>query len=290
MQDFNNSLTSSMSVRDKTIAEENEECSHENHSSQKHNKIFRKLFPDIPEGENPTHVFPCALQKEVLYHGKLFVSENHVCFYSSVLLKDTKVLIPTSSVREVKKQNSALSMLSLQTADGEKYLFVSLRNREMCYKLLQSVCSYAQGESTNSSPHLSSAENQADHDVVSSYSSLDDSVDRDLSRQNSIDYDNFPEIGSEGPTSSSTLHSSFTDKNDRAVLWIWSVVEKVVPFVILREMRNLSFFFYIYIMLIVMLLLASGYMLLKIFALEEQLNSLGALTELSLHHREYQET
>ncbi len=35
--------------------------------------------------------FTCALQKEVLFHGKLFVSENYVCFYSSVLLKDTKV-------------------------------------------------------------------------------------------------------------------------------------------------------------------------------------------------------
>lgn len=36
--------------------------------------------------------FTCALQKEVLYHGKLFVSEGHVCFHSSVLLKDTKVM------------------------------------------------------------------------------------------------------------------------------------------------------------------------------------------------------
>lgn len=35
--------------------------------------------------------FTCALQKEVLYHGKLFVSEHHVCFHSSVLLKETKV-------------------------------------------------------------------------------------------------------------------------------------------------------------------------------------------------------
>ncbi|XP_034470424.1 GRAM domain-containing protein 2B-like isoform X1 [Hippoglossus hippoglossus] len=284
IQEFNHSLHSSM-----TIAEESQEGSHEimNH---KHNKSFHKLFPDIPEGENLTHVFTCALQKEVLYHGKLFVSKSHVCFYSSVLLKDTKVVIPTSSVREVKKQNSALSMLSIQTADGEKYSFVSLRNREMCYELLESLCSYAQqGESPNSSPRLSFAENPADHDVVSSYSSLDESVDRDLGRQNCIDYENFPEIASEGATRcSSTPHSM--DKNKRAVSWIWSVVEKAASLVFLREMRNLSVFFYMYFMLIVMLLLASGYLSLKILALEEQLNSLGAQTELFLHHREYQET
>lgn len=33
----------------------------------------------------------CALQKEVPYHGRLYLTEAHACFYSSVLLKDTKV-------------------------------------------------------------------------------------------------------------------------------------------------------------------------------------------------------
>lgn len=35
--------------------------------------------------------FTCALQKEVLYHGKMYVSSEHICFYSSVLLRATKV-------------------------------------------------------------------------------------------------------------------------------------------------------------------------------------------------------
>ena len=42
--------------------------------------------------------FTCALQKEVLYHGKLFVSEHHVCFHSSVLLKETKVWTPRREI------------------------------------------------------------------------------------------------------------------------------------------------------------------------------------------------
>lgn len=100
----------------------------------------------------PTHVFvwisvaafTCSLQKEVLYHGKLYVSENYLCFHSSVLLKDTKVngyrgsvthmntpfhvksvpnvlskvVIPASSVTLVKKLY--LSMVSVRTADEEK--------------------------------------------------------------------------------------------------------------------------------------------------------------------------
>ncbi|XP_022610539.1 GRAM domain-containing protein 2B-like isoform X2 [Seriola dumerili] len=294
IQEFSHSLDPN--IREQTITEESLERSNELINSQsflKRNKSFHKLFQQIPEGENLTHMFICALQKEVLYHGKLFLSENHVCFYSSVLLKDTKVVIPASSVRHVKKHNSALSVLSIQTAEGEKYSFVSLRNREVCYHLLQSVCSNAQHQgSPNSSPHLSSGENEADHDMVSSQSSFEDSIDHDLTRQNRINLDNgFPLFSSEGPSGcSSTRQSSLIDEDDRADSWVGWVIEMVAPFFFLREIRNLSVLFYIYMMLIVLLLLASGYIGLRITALEEQLNSLGALAELSFNHREYQET
>ncbi|XP_042353532.1 GRAM domain-containing protein 2B-like [Plectropomus leopardus] len=288
IQALNQSLNSNISLRRQTIAEERSERSDglvNSGSFQKHNKTFHKLFLEIPEGENLTHTFTCALQKEVLYHGKLFVSENYACFHSSVLLKDTKVVILASSVMGVKKHNSALSMLSVQTADGEKYTFVSLRNREMCYKLLQTICSHAQ--SVNSSPHLSSAENEADHDLASSYSSLEDSVDRDQSRQNSIYLDNgFPQMSSEAPTRrNSTRQNSSADEDDRgvSVSWIGRITERVTQ-LSFREIRNVRVLFYFFITLMVLLLLASGYIRLRILALEEQ------LTELTLHHREYEQT
>ncbi|XP_036939689.1 GRAM domain-containing protein 2B-like isoform X2 [Acanthopagrus latus] len=285
IHELHHSLNSNMPLRKQTIAEENLERSDglNSHSFVKHNKSFHKLFPEIPEAETLTQTFTCALQKEVLYHGKLFVSEHHVCFHSSVLLKETKVVIPASSVREVKKHNSALSMMSIETADREKHSFVSLRNREMCYKLLETVCSHAQGVS---SPHLSSAENEADRDLGSSYSSLEDSVDRDQSRQSSICLDNgFPQTSSEAPTRcSSARQNSLIDTDDRAVSWIWRIVQRVTSFSLLRE--DLSPFFYLYMMLMVVLLLVSGYIGLRIVALEAQLDSLGALTELSLRHKE----
>lgn len=237
------------------------------------------------------------MQKDGLYHGKLYISHHHVCFHSSVLLKDTKVAISGCSVSEVKKYNSALSMLSIKTSDGEKYSFVSLRNRELCYNLLQNICSYAQCRqhegSPNSSPHLSSAENEAEHDkVASGYSSLEDSVDQDLSRHDSVQLDNnFPQMSSEGPSrTNSTRHSSLTETDNGAGLWIWRILERVAPFLFVRDMRNLSILFYIYVTLMMLLLLVSGYIGLRIIALEEQLNSLGALTDLALRHRQFQET
>ncbi|XP_030607910.1 GRAM domain-containing protein 2B-like [Archocentrus centrarchus] len=281
---LNPSLSSNMSLsvlREQATAEENLERSDElvsNHDFIKHNKSFHKLFPEIPEGESVAHAFTCSLQKEVLYHGKLFVSESHVCFHSSVLLKDTKVVIPVSSIKDVKKHNSALSVLSIKTAE-EKYSFVSLRSRELCYKLLQSVRAHAQAEGANSGPHFSSAENEADHDLLSSYSSLEDRVDLNLS-SDSLDT-SFLHMSSEGPSrSNSTRQNSFTDDDNRAGPWIWRAIER------LTEIKNLSVLFHIYVMLMVLILLASGYIGLRILALQEQLNSLGALTDWSSHHRE----
>lgn len=40
---------------------------------------------------SPLPAYVCALQKEVPYHGRLYISDTNACFYSSVLLKDTKV-------------------------------------------------------------------------------------------------------------------------------------------------------------------------------------------------------
>ncbi|CAN9503389.1 unnamed protein product [Ophioblennius macclurei] len=253
-----------------------------NHSFQKHNKSFHKVFPDIPEDEKLTHTFTCALQKEVLYHGRLFVSENHVCFYSSVLLKDTKVVIPHSSVREVKGHSSALSTLSIQTADGEKYSFVSLRGRQMCYKLLQRLCSHAQSFSPPSSPHLSSAENEADQ--MSSYSSIEDP-----DQESSSGSVQLPSEGSMGHNSTDQ-NSLNNDEHKGESSWIWSATERIKSSVVFNETDNLSIIFYIYLFLLVMLLLVSSYIGLRLLSLEEQLNSLGGLIEFSSNHRPYQET
>ncbi|XP_072220454.1 GRAM domain-containing protein 2A-like isoform X1 [Leuresthes tenuis] len=311
-QQLNHSLSSKMSLREHTIAEESLERSDGLITSQsflKHNKTFHKLFEEIPEEESMTHAFTCALQKEVLYHGKLFISENHVCFYSSVLLKDTKVVIPASSMKGVKKHNSALSMLSIQTSRGEKYSFVSLRNRETCYKLLQSFCSPTQEGSVNSSPHLSAAENEAEHDLVSvqlrslrgikqhngtmsdnsqppcpglqlsSYSSLEDNVDPDLSGSY---HENLRQMSSEVPSGHRCARrSSSTEDQHKDVPRTGKATERAMQLSLFTEIGNLGIIFYIFMTLVLLLVLASGYIGLKITALEEQLNSLGALTEWS---------
>ncbi|KAF4787587.1 GRAM domain-containing protein 3 [Turdus rufiventris] len=74
----------------------------------KANAHFHKLFLDVPSDEPLKQSFTCALQKEILYQGKLFLSENWICFHSKVFGKDTKISIPVLSVTLLKKTKTAL--------------------------------------------------------------------------------------------------------------------------------------------------------------------------------------
>uniref|UniRef100_A0A1A8Q593 Wu:fi13g07 n=1 Tax=Nothobranchius pienaari TaxID=704102 RepID=A0A1A8Q593_9TELE len=269
----------------------------------KHNKTFHRLFPDIPEKEDLIHAYVCALQREVPYHGRLYVTEAHACFYSSVLLKDTKVVIPVSSIRTVKKQNTALlvpNAFSVRTTGGQKYLFVSLRNRESCYQLLRSVCPQIEDGSTNSSPVLSSGENGFDKSklVNSSQSSLDASFDQvDTSVTPSTQNQPHKEAVPDGNSSTfRSLHLQQSDSSSSEELsesggsWVWSVTEKAKSLLVQREASTLNTLLFIYLILVVLLLLSSGYIGLRIVALEEQLTSLGALSEFTLQSGYHKDT
>ncbi|XP_030583635.1 GRAM domain-containing protein 2B isoform X2 [Archocentrus centrarchus] len=276
-------------------------------SFRKHNKTFHKLFPDIPESEDLIHAYICALQKEVPYHGRLYITDTHACFFSSVLLKDTKVVIPISCIKRVKKQNTALlvpNALSIRTTEGDKYLFVALRNRESCFQLLRSVCPQLEDGSANSSPLFSSAETSFDKSkpVNSSQSSLDDSFDQfdgfksQTLQDNPVLRPHKEAVPSVNGSSMKSLHMQQSESSSTEELsvsggsWVWSVTEKAKSLVVHREASNLNTLLFIYLILVLLLLLSSGYIGLRIVALEEQLTSLGALPEFNLQSGYRQDT
>ncbi|KAK1345017.1 hypothetical protein QTO34_013721 [Cnephaeus nilssonii] len=127
----------------------------------KANLHFHKLFLEVPTEEPLRQSFTCALQKEILYQGKLFVSENWICFHSKVFGKDTKISIPAFSVTLIKKTKTALlvpNALIIATVT-DRYIFVSLLSRDSTYKLLKSVCGHLDNTSVGNSPNPSSLEN-----------------------------------------------------------------------------------------------------------------------------------
>ncbi|XP_057592335.1 GRAM domain-containing protein 2B isoform X1 [Hippopotamus amphibius kiboko] len=185
-------------------------------SQDKANTHFHKLFLDVPTEEPLRQSFTCALQKEILYQGKLFVSENWICFHSKVFGKDTKISIPAFSVTLIKKTKTALlvpNALIIATVT-DRYIFVSLLSRDSTYKLLKSVCGHLENTSIGNSPNPSSLENSFRADRPSSlpldfndeFSDLDGVV-----RQRRQDMEGYSSSGSQTPESENSRDFHVTE-------------------------------------------------------------------------------
>ncbi|KAF4612364.1 hypothetical protein D9613_004350 [Agrocybe pediades] len=53
-------------------------------ASNKRNADFHELFPSIPEGDYLIEDYGCALQREILIQGRIYISENHICFHANI--------------------------------------------------------------------------------------------------------------------------------------------------------------------------------------------------------------
>ncbi|XP_034397808.1 GRAM domain-containing protein 2B isoform X2 [Cyclopterus lumpus] len=133
------------------------------HYSQlsKSNCQYHKLFKEISKEEQLRQSYTCALQKDILYQGRMFVSDHWICFHSKVFGKDTKIAIPVMSVTHIKKTKTAILLpnaLVIATAN-DRYVFVSFMSRDNTYKFLMSISLHLEEKSPCSSPVLSSAPN-----------------------------------------------------------------------------------------------------------------------------------
>uniref|UniRef100_A0A8C8A1K7 GRAM domain containing 2Aa n=1 Tax=Oryzias sinensis TaxID=183150 RepID=A0A8C8A1K7_9TELE len=105
-----------------------------------------QLFEDISSLFVPS-VYSCALLRDILLQGRLYISRHWLCFYANLFGKDIKVAIPVVSVRLVKKHKTAGLVpngLAITTDTGQKYVFVSLLSRDSVYDVLRRICTHLQ--------------------------------------------------------------------------------------------------------------------------------------------------
>nr|XP_036865979.1 GRAM domain-containing protein 2A isoform X5 [Manis javanica] len=127
--------------------EEIKKCSQIGTLLSKYNQQYHKLFQDIPVEEVVLKVCSCALQRDLLLQGRLYISPNWLCFHASLFGKDIKVVIPVVSVQMIKKHKMARLLpngLAITTTTSQKYVFVSLLSRDSVYDVLKRVCTHLQ--------------------------------------------------------------------------------------------------------------------------------------------------
>ena len=53
---------------------------------------FHSIFHSIPNEEQLIQTYCCAIQKDILIQGHLYISEHHVCFKSNIFGWTTTVI------------------------------------------------------------------------------------------------------------------------------------------------------------------------------------------------------
>ena len=107
-------------------------------ASSKRNKDFHQFFRSVPEDDYLIEDYSAALQRDILLHGRLYVSEGHICFSSNILGWVTNLVISFDEVVSIEKRNTAVIFpngIVIQTLHARN-TFASLVARDSTYELL----------------------------------------------------------------------------------------------------------------------------------------------------------
>ncbi|XP_072138375.1 GRAM domain-containing protein 2A isoform X3 [Mobula birostris] len=241
---------------------------HRGSTIKKYNSQYHKLFKDVPEQETLRKVYSCALQKDILIQGRLYISSNWVCFYANFFGKDIKVMASVTSVVLVKKHRTGGLLpngLVIRTSSNEKYIFVSFISRDSVYDVLKQVCSHLQDNSKKSlSVGLGT-------DTLDSHPSPE--TEHQSLLGNSTSSLSTPEVESSS-CNSQTFRERLVKKEK--ILELDSV--KGISQVEYRILRIL-------IVIVIFLLASSIYMTYRVFSLEQQLGLLDTASQSPTHKR-----
>ncbi|PSK45987.1 hypothetical protein B9Z65_4955 [Elsinoe australis] len=110
-------------------------------ASSRRNKDFHALFRSVPEDDYLVEDYSAALQRDILLHGRFYVSEGHVCFSSNILGWVTNLVIAFDEIQTIEKKNTAIvfpNAIVIQTLHSRN-VFASFVMRDSTYDLLLGI-------------------------------------------------------------------------------------------------------------------------------------------------------
>ncbi|KAK0704205.1 hypothetical protein B0T21DRAFT_299309 [Apiosordaria backusii] len=123
-------------------------------ATKKRNRDFHTLFKSVPDDDYLIEDYSCALQREILAHGRLYISEGHLCFSSNILGWVTTLVMSFDEIVSVEKRSTALVFkngLEISTLHA-KHIFASFASRDTTYDLIIKIWKLGH-------PHLQSSLN-----------------------------------------------------------------------------------------------------------------------------------
>ncbi|KAI3405848.2 hypothetical protein KGF56_001455 [Candida oxycetoniae] len=111
------------------------------HASRKANREFHHAFKKIPKSEKLIADFSCALSKDILVQGKMYLSDHYICFNSNILGWVTHIMIPLQEVIQIEKKSTAVLFpngMIIRTLH-QKYVFATILSRDTAFDLITSI-------------------------------------------------------------------------------------------------------------------------------------------------------
>ncbi|KAK2858464.1 hypothetical protein FQN49_004711 [Arthroderma sp. PD_2] len=110
-------------------------------ASKKRNRDFHQLFRSVPEDDYLIEDYSCALQREIILAGRLYISEGHICFSSNILGWVTTLVIGFDEVIAIEKESTAMvfpNAIAIQSLHA-RHTFRSLLSRDSTYDLIINI-------------------------------------------------------------------------------------------------------------------------------------------------------
>lgn len=111
------------------------------YASNERNAEFHNTFIKVPENDRLLDDFICTLSSEFLFQGRLYISEAHICFNSTILGWFSKVVIPFKEVTFLDKTSPGglfPNAISIETSGG-KTQFNGFVSRDATFDLIKEI-------------------------------------------------------------------------------------------------------------------------------------------------------
>jgi hypothetical protein len=101
-------------------------------------QVVRYLF-SLPDEEDVLDDFSCALKRKISIHGRLFCTDNFLCFYANILGFKTKQVIPFREVVSIKKHKGMSNTLEIACTNGKSYFLNSFIRAQDAFQFIYSL-------------------------------------------------------------------------------------------------------------------------------------------------------
>ncbi|KAL7669148.1 hypothetical protein ACOME3_009814 [Neoechinorhynchus agilis] len=103
-------------------------------------EYFKKIFSELPKDEMLIVDYSCALQRDILVQGRMYLSSDHICFYGNIIIWETaRVCLPYKDIVAITKEKTAMvipNAIEIRMKDGKKYFFASFTSRDKTYLMM----------------------------------------------------------------------------------------------------------------------------------------------------------